>query len=153
VPVLIPALLIVSPILFLWLLQTGIKRYLSHAAQNAKIIERDPLLTDLQVGKPAIVYFTAPNCGPCRTTQKPILQQLEREEGENLQILTINIEEKLNDALRWGVMKVPRTFVLDHNLRTYATNMSIATLPRLKQQIAEAEQAAELPIESIKFVN
>ena len=152
-PVLIVMMTVTGTILSLWLLRVGVKRYLQYAARQAQIVKRDPLLTDLQVGKPAIVYFTSPGCGPCRTTQKPIIQQLEQEQGENVQILTVNIEERLNDAMRWGVMKVPRTFVLDPNLRPYASNMSIATLSTLKQQIAEAEQAADLPIEAIKIVN
>ena len=152
-PIFIAILAIVGVILLLWLLRVIVKQYLQYAAQNARIVERDPLLAVLQTGKPAIVYFTSPGCGPCRTTQKPIIQQLEREQGDNLQILTVNIEERLDDAMRWGVMKVPRTFVLDHNLRTYASNMSIATLPTLKQQLAEAEQKAHLPEQGIKFVN
>lgn len=152
-PVLLVVIAIIGTILSLWLLRVGVKRYLKYAAKHAQIVKRDPLLTRLQVGKPAIVYFTSPGCGPCRTTQKPIIQQLEREQGDNLQILTVNIEERLDDAMRWGVMKVPRTFVLDQNLRPYASNMSIATLSTLKQQIVEAEQAVDLPIEVIKIVN
>lgn len=142
---------IATPFL-LWLLQRLVKGLIIRKAGQTKIVERDPLLADLQPGKPTLIYFTSPGCGPCRTTQAPIIRQLEKERGDTLQIVTVNIDEKLDDALRWGVMKVPRTFILDHNLRPYASNLDIARLEQLKQQLDEAERAADLPAQPLKIV-
>src|SRR5262245_51315751 len=100
VSVIFTALLIAS----LPLIRLGVKRYIVHKAEQAQIVQRDPLLTDLLPGNPALVYFTSPGCGPCKLTQKPIIQKLESELGDNLQILTVDIEQRLDDALRWGVM-------------------------------------------------
>lgn len=138
------------------LLRITVKRMIVNQAQRSAnhiaTVERDPLLADLQTGKPTIVYFTSPGCGPCKTTQKPILNKLQQERGDSFQLLTINIEEHMDASLRWGVMKVPRTFVLDHNLRLYASNLDIARLDTLKQQLDEAEAAANLPMQPLKLV-
>lgn len=127
------------------LLKIQMEQFIKYRAQNAQIAELDPLLANLQRGKPAVIYFTGAWCGPCKLMQTPVIQQLAREKGESLQILEVDINQQLDVAQRWGVMKVPRTFVLDHNLHIYASNLDVARLDTLRQQIAEAEQNADHP--------
>jgi thiol-disulfide isomerase/thioredoxin len=152
-PILIFALIfLVLLVASLPLIKLLVSRYIVRKAQQTHIAARDPLLAGLETGKPALIYFTSPGCGPCRTTQKPIIQKLQQARGDTLQILTVNIDEQLDDALRWGVMKVPRTFILDHNLRPYASNLDVAKLDTLQQQIDEAERNADLPAQPLKIV-
>jgi len=73
----------------------------------------DPLLHDLAPGVPAIVYFTTPDCAPCRLQQTPTLQRLQQELAGGLQVLRVDATENPDTADRWGVFSVPTTFVLD----------------------------------------
>ncbi len=123
-----------------------VQRLMLRQAQKAKITERDPLLEQLEPGKQAILYFTSPGCGPCKLVQAPVLQQLGAELSDSLQIIKIDITEQFEAAQRWGVMRVPRTFILDHNHHVYATNMDVTLLATLKQQLAEAEEYAAHPM-------
>lgn len=109
-------------------------------AKKAKITEHDPLLDRLHPGKMAIIYFTSPGCGPCKLMQKPVLQKLAKERGDSLQILEVDIQQQMSDALRWGVMKVPRTFIVDQNQKVRASNLDVAGLETLRQQLIEAEK-------------
>src|ERR1700752_923070 len=62
--------------------------------------------------KPVIVYFTTPDCVPCRTVQRPALDQIRKLLGEKLQVIEIDASERPDLAQRWGVMSVPTTFLL-----------------------------------------
>lgn len=127
------------------LLKPVVQHVILHTAKNTRIETSDPLLKALRPGKPAIIYFTSPGCGPCRLTQTPVLQQLQKLYGDQLQVLTVNIDEQLGDAVRWGGMKVPRTFILDRHLRVYTSNLEVARLELLRQQVEEAGKTADSP--------
>lgn len=137
----IPSLLLflVLLLLSLPLIRWAVHAYIRHKASTTLIRARDPLLANLQVGKPALIYFTSQGCVPCRTTQKPIINKLLQEKGDSIQFLTVTIDEAMEDALRWGVMQVPRTFILDANLQVRHSNLGVAQLATLKQQLAEVE--------------
>jgi thiol-disulfide isomerase/thioredoxin len=146
------AAVVVLTIASIPVLKFAVPKMISHKATRVQVSGTDPLLASLQPGKPALVYFTSPGCGPCRLTQRPIIETLTAEKSPDLQILTLNIEDDMEATLRWGVMQVPRTFVLDHNLRPYATNMGIATRETLLAQIAEAESRVKQPTAPIRVV-
>src|SRR5512139_4000122 len=63
--------------------------------------------------KPVIVYFTTPDCAPCKTVQRPALQKVTTLLGENVQVVEIDATERPDLAKTWGVMSVPTTFLLD----------------------------------------
>jgi thiol-disulfide isomerase/thioredoxin len=149
---LVAAILVVLLICSLPLLKYLTHTFIVHKARHAQIEGQDSLLVSLQTGKPAIIYFTSPGCGPCRLMQKPILDQLQEQRGDSVQIMAVSIDQPLEDALRWGVMKAPRTFVLDRNLRAYATNLDVATLRTLTEQLDEAEKHADEPVDALKIV-
>jgi thiol-disulfide isomerase/thioredoxin len=141
----IAAIVIVVVIVGLWLLKSAVDKLIQLQAQKAQISQLDPLLAELQPGKSAIVYFTGAWCGPCKLVQTPVIQQLAQERGDSLQIIEVDINENMDTAQRWGVMKVPRTFVLDRNLHIYASNLDVAMLHTLKQQLDESELHAAAP--------
>lgn len=107
-------------------------------ASNTTVQTNDPLLADLNPNQPALVYFTAEWCGPCKLTQTPIIEKI-RAEYTDLQILTVDLDDRPDDAKRWGVMSAPRTFVLSPDHQVHATNLDVADYGTLKTQIETAK--------------
>lgn len=71
------------------------------------------MLLGFRTGKPAILYFTTPECVPCKTLQRPALQRVRDQLGETLQVIEINAYDYPQLADQWGVFSIPTTFVLD----------------------------------------
>jgi thioredoxin-like negative regulator of GroEL len=101
----------------------------------AQMPPTDPILAQVRVGIPVIVYFTTPTCIPCRTQQQPALEQLRRDMADAVQILTIDATEQPDVAERWGVMTAPTTFILDKGLQPRHVNYGVADAAKLKQQL------------------
>ena len=58
-----------------------------------------------------LLDFWAPWCGPCRI-MNPILEELEKELGDKVEIVKINVDEKPDEAQKFGVMSIPTYVVL-----------------------------------------
>ena len=99
---------------------------------------RDALLTGLRDGVPTIVYFTTPQCMPCKTQQTPALQALQTELGEGLQVVRIDATEQPEAAERWGVFSVPTTFILDLHGQAREVNYGVADAAKLRRQLQAA---------------
>ena len=109
------------------------------AAQLRQVREAGPTtpgLAEWQSGRPAILYFTTPDCAPCRTTQRPALRKLEAELGDAVQVIEINAAEERAIADHWGVLSVPTTFVLGDDGRPRHVNIGVTGYDRLKRQLA-----------------
>lgn len=85
--------------------------------------------------KPTIVYFTTPDCAPCKTVQKPALQKLTDLLGEKLHVIEIDASEHPDVARTWGVMSVPTTFLLDEKGTAKYVNNGVARLEKLIEQV------------------
>ena len=58
-------------------------------------------------GKPVIVDFWAPWCGPCQM-QGPILEELVKEPGaKKAQIVKVNVDDQAELAGQYGIMSIP----------------------------------------------
>lgn len=90
-----------------------------------------------QIGRPAILYFTTPDCIPCKTIQQPALERIASTYGNRVQIIKIDatVQPKLADA--WGVLSVPTTFIIDARGRPRGVNHGTASEKRLKSQLRE----------------
>jgi thioredoxin 1 len=85
--------------------------------------------------KPVLVYFTTPDCVPCKTVQRPAIQKVARALGEELEVIEINAYEQPDLAKTWGVMSVPTTFVLDARGQARYVNNGVARAEKLLEQI------------------
>ncbi len=85
--------------------------------------------------KPVLVYFTTPDCVPCKTVQRPAINQVENLLGEQLQVVEIDATEHPDLAKVWGVMSVPTTFLLDARGKARFVNNGVARAEKLIQQI------------------
>lgn len=85
--------------------------------------------------KPVIVYFTTPDCVPCKTVQRPALNQISKLLGEKLQVVEIDATEQPDLAKKWGVMSVPTTFLLDARGEARYVNNGVARVEKLMEQL------------------
>lgn len=85
--------------------------------------------------KPVIVYFTTPDCAPCKTVQRPALDALVTLLGEKLQVVEIDATERPDLAKTWGVMSVPTTFLLDSRGQARYVNNGVTRVEKLMEQL------------------
>lgn len=107
---------------------------------NWALRRRTPnLLAELQPTRPSaftLVYFTTPECVPCKTIQKPAIQSLSQTLGSALYVIEIDASEKTDLASRWGVMSVPTTFIFDPKGQLRHVNHGVTRAERLLKQIS-----------------
>jgi thiol-disulfide isomerase/thioredoxin len=96
--------------------------------------------------KPAILYFTAPGCLPCRTIQEPALAELRERFRPGLQIITVDASRELDLVRAWGVLSVPTTFLIDSLGRPRRVNHGPVTASVLLEQF----QALGEPLEGVR---
>jgi thiol-disulfide isomerase/thioredoxin len=85
--------------------------------------------------KPVLVYFTTPDCAPCKTVQRPAIDRVSNMLGETLEVIEINAYEQPDLAKVWGVLSVPTTFVLDVHGEARYVNNGVARAEKLLEQI------------------
>jgi thiol-disulfide isomerase/thioredoxin len=109
-----------------WLIN---QRLLLRARNNAFTLFSAP------PNKPVLVYFTTPDCAPCKTIQRPAINQVSHLLGEELEVVEIDATERPDLAKAWGVMSVPTTFVLDTRGEARYVNNGVARAEKLLEQI------------------
>jgi thiol-disulfide isomerase/thioredoxin len=85
--------------------------------------------------RPVLVYFTTPDCVPCKTVQRPAIERVSNVLGEKLEVIEINAYDRPELAQTWGVMSVPTTFVLDTRGEARYVNNGVARAEKLLEQI------------------
>ena len=85
--------------------------------------------------KPVLVYFTTPDCAPCKTIQRPAINRVSHVLGEELEVIEIDATERPDLAKAWGVLSVPTTFVLDTRGEARFVNNGVARAEKLLEQI------------------
>jgi thiol-disulfide isomerase/thioredoxin len=85
--------------------------------------------------KPVLVYFTTPDCAPCKTIQRPAIHRVSHLLGGELEVVEIDATERPDLAKAWGVMSVPTTFVVDTRGEARYVNNGVARAEKLLEQI------------------
>ncbi|NTV73279.1 MAG: thioredoxin [Holophaga sp.] len=62
-------------------------------------------------GKPVLIDFWAPWCGPCRT-QGPIVDQVANQMGDRAIVAKLNVDDERNLASQFAVQAIPTLVVL-----------------------------------------
>ena len=65
----------------------------------------------LRAGKPVVVDFWAPWCGPCRAVT-PVLEQLAGE-TDNVEFVKLDIDQNPGTASRYHVLSVPTVMLFE----------------------------------------
>lgn len=92
---------------------------------------------ELRPGLPAILYFTTPDCIPCKTTQGPAVEELREQFRDRLQIVKVDASERSDLVNYWGVLSVPTTFIIDAAGQPRHVNNGVTLAPKLRQQLRE----------------
>lgn len=91
----------------------------------------------IQKGQPSILYFTTPDCIPCKTVQRPAIQKVSAELGPRLQVVEVNAYEQPDLARMWGVLSVPTTFIIDARGKPRHVNHGVTRADKLLKQVSE----------------
>jgi thioredoxin 1 len=90
------------------------------------------------LGRPALLYFTTPDCAPCRTVQRPAVLKIKQTLGEGLEVVEINAQDQPEMARAWGVLSVPTTFILDRSGKPLHVNHGVTSVEKLMRQLESA---------------
>ena len=101
----------------------------------ARAASKFKTLQGLNPGTPAILYFTTPTCAPCKTVQRPAIQQVKQALGEKIQVIEIDASERKDLADEWGVLSVPTTFIIDKKGQPRQVNHGVARAEKLLAQL------------------
>jgi thiol-disulfide isomerase/thioredoxin len=105
--------------------------------QVQRINQARPDLPRTRPGVPAILYFTTPECAPCKTIQRPALRRLQERLGDRLEVIEIDAHQHPDLAGKWGVMSVPTTFILDSRDTLHHVNHGVTPAEKLLSQLEE----------------
>ncbi|NIS83134.1 MAG: hypothetical protein GTO14_23685 [Anaerolineales bacterium] len=125
-------LLSVGLIVLGWLIYKG--------TQQLLLRRRVPGLNGYRYGKPAILYFSSPDCEPCKTRQLPAIQQVQALYPNHLQVFEVDVTTSLELADAWGVLTLPTTFILDSRGRPRGVNLGVVEAHKLQTQLESIDE-------------
>ena len=82
-----------------------------------------------------VLAFTTPECVPCKTIQRPALEDLEQRYPGRLVFREVDAARSPELVRRFGILTVPSTVVIGSDGEIRAINNGTATAERLAAQI------------------
>ncbi|WP_126455804.1 thioredoxin family protein [Sulfuriflexus mobilis] len=110
-----------------------LRRSQLNRAQNAAVEQNG---VQLKAGILHIVYFWSEHCSQCKNAQKPILEGLLEKVGqENVELLTLRVEDFGSIAKSWGVRTLPTTYIVDQKCNVTHVNNGLTSESHLLLQL------------------
>jgi thiol-disulfide isomerase/thioredoxin len=113
----------------------------SYRLINTLILRRARSKTNLppefRPGRPAILYFSSPDCGPCKTLQKPEITKVSATLTGQIQVIEIDTTVAPALAAAWGVFSLPTTFILDAVGQARHVNHGVVSAKKIQQQLSQ----------------
>jgi thiol-disulfide isomerase/thioredoxin len=113
-----------------WLGWRGIKFWLRRSIRVDQEIQIDD--------RPTLIYFSSPDCVPCRLQQSPILASLRQTFGDCVHFQEYDAVAFPDLARRYRVLTVPTTVVIAPGGGVVAVNYGVAQAEALQRQLEEA---------------
>ena len=88
-------------------------------------------------GRPLVLAFSTPDCVPCKTIQKPALEELQRRYQDRVNIREVDALAQPELAGRFGILTVPSTVVVGATGVVLAINHGAADWEKLAQFLPE----------------
>ncbi|TMJ06383.1 MAG: thioredoxin family protein [Bacillati bacterium ANGP1] len=87
--------------------------------------------------RPLVLAFSTPDCVPCKTIQKPALEELQRRYQDRVNIREVDALAQPELAGRFGILTVPSTVVVGATGVVLAINHGAADWEKLAQFLPE----------------
>jgi len=91
------------------------------------------LMTDR---RPLVLAFSTPDCVPCKTIQKPALEELQRRYQDRVVVREVDALAQPALAGRFGILTVPTTVVVGEEGAVVAINHGAVEWEKLARQLA-----------------
>ncbi len=85
----------------------------------------------LKSGKPVVIDFWAPWCGPCRLLS-PVIEELSKEMDSKAKFCKLNTDENPNTAAKYNIMSIPSVLLFKKG-EVAATSVGAMPKASLKQ--------------------
>ena len=89
-------------------------------------------------GKPAVIDFYAPWCGPCKMLS-PVLEELSEEYSGKVDVYKVNVDDEEELAALFGIRSVPTLFFIpmEGNPQRVAGALSKEQLKKVMDEVLE----------------
>ena len=110
-----------------------LRRSQLRCAQSATIQKNG---IQFKAGAQSIIYFWSDGCSQCKNAQKPTLDSLMKTiDRNNVELITIRVEENAELANSWGVRTLPTTYIIDEVGNVSHVNNGLASESNLIKQL------------------
>ena len=123
---------------FVWAVGIAVAGLLAYHLYNRLLLRRASHNTpnrSTPAQNPSILYFTTPDCVPCKTVQRPAILKVQAALGEKVEVVEVNAYEQPDLAKQWGVLSVPTTFILDRSGKPQHINHGVTQAEKLLRQL------------------
>jgi thiol-disulfide isomerase/thioredoxin len=91
--------------------------------------------SDITVGKPNLLYFTAQYCAACRFQQAPIIEAIASKFGDSIAVSKFDVTEHPELASRYKVLTLPTTVIVSGQGQVTHINRGVIALEKLETQL------------------